>query len=47
MKFADTLKQLRKEKGVSQETVAEFLGISIQAVSKWECEASYPLFYKG
>ena len=35
-------KQLRKQKGVSQETLAEFLGISTQAISKWKCELSYP-----
>ncbi len=42
MKFYSVLKQLRKRKGISQETLAEFLGVSMQAVSKWECALSYP-----
>ncbi len=34
--LADKLKELRKTKNVSQEKLAEYLGISYQAVSKWE-----------
>lgn len=34
--LADKLKELRKSKNVSQEKFAEYLGISFQAVSKWE-----------
>jgi len=33
---------LRKEKGVTQEEMAQYLGVSYQAVSKWETGASYP-----
>ena len=36
MSFAENLKQLRKEKQISQEELAEILDVSRQAVSKWE-----------
>lgn len=42
MSFADNLKQVRKEKGLSQEELAELLEVSRQAVSKWEQGAGYP-----
>ena len=40
--FAARLKTLRTERGFSQEYVAERLGVSRQAVSKWETGASEP-----
>ncbi|WP_040193252.1 helix-turn-helix domain-containing protein [Clostridium culturomicium] len=36
------IKALRNEKGVTQEELASFLGISYQAVSKWENGATAP-----
>jgi len=42
MQFHDKLQKLRKEKGLSQETLADMLGVSRQAVSKWESGQTYP-----
>ena len=40
MSFAENLKQLRKERQLSQEELAEILDVSRQAVSKWETGVS-------
>lgn len=45
MKFGDNLKQIRKSKGISQEELAEKLGVSRQSVSKWETGENYPSMY--
>ena len=42
MSFKEQLQILRKGKGLSQEKLAEMLGISRQAVAKWEVGQSYP-----
>jgi len=42
MKFNEKLQALRKEKGLSQEALAELLDVSRQAISKWESGQSYP-----
>lgn len=42
MSFAENLKQLRKERHISQEELAELLMVSRQAVSKWEQGIGYP-----
>ena len=42
MKFGDKLILLRKKKGLSQEDLAEKLGVSRQSVSKWESNNTYP-----
>jgi len=40
--FSDKLKTLRKQKNLTQEQIAETLGVSCQAISKWETSSSYP-----
>lgn len=42
MKFGDNLRNLRKSKKLSQEKLAEKVGVSRQSISKWECGESYP-----
>ena len=42
MKLEERLTALRKEKGLSQLELAEALGVSRQAVSRWEVGASAP-----
>ena len=42
MTLGKTIKQLRKETFLSQEQLAAKLNITVQAVSKWENEESYP-----
>ena len=46
MKFQDKLQILRKEKVMTQEKLAEKIGISRQAVAKWESGQSNPDFDK-
>ena len=40
--LAKNLKKLRKEENLSQEQLADLLGVSRQSVSKWETEEAYP-----
>ena len=42
MKFGDNLRILRTSKKLSQEELAERVGVSRQSVSKWECADAYP-----
>lgn len=42
MSFSENLYYLRKREGISQEELAEKLGVSRQAVSKWETGDAYP-----
>ena len=36
MAISDKIQELRKQNGMSQEQLAEKMGVSRQAVSKWE-----------
>ena len=40
--FGENLKHLRKEKALTQEALAEHLGVSFQTISKWERGETYP-----
>lgn len=42
MSFGDFLYELRKEKGLTQSEVAEKLGVTNKAVSKWETGETFP-----
>lgn len=42
MEFKDKLKQLRSEKGISQQALADAIHISRSAVAKWENGLGYP-----
>lgn len=42
MSFGERLKATRKQKGLSQEDLAERLDVSRQSVTKWETGISYP-----
>ncbi len=40
--FGENLKNLRIQKGLTQEKLANFLGVSYQTISKWERDDTYP-----
>ena len=42
LKIGEKIRELRKRDGRTQEEVAEALGVSNQAVSKWESQSGYP-----
>ncbi len=45
MSIGSTIKQLRREKDITQEELAEYLGITSRAISQWECERTVPDVY--
>jgi transcriptional regulator with XRE-family HTH domain len=47
MALGEKLLELRKKAGLSQEEVAEKLGVSRQTVSKWETNQTVPELIKG
>ena len=42
MNLSENIKKIRKENNLSQEQLAEKLGVSRQSVSKWESNQAYP-----
>ena len=42
LNFGEKIKQLRRSRDLTQEALADALGISAQSVSKWECAYGYP-----
>lgn len=42
MTFAEKLKTIRKQLGMSQEQLADKLGVSRQAITKWETNIGIP-----
>ena len=41
-RFSENLKKIRKDNNVSQEQLADEIGVSRQAISKWESSVAYP-----
>jgi len=42
LSISQKIKQYRREQYLSQKQLGELLGVSAQAISKWENETSYP-----
>ncbi len=42
MSIGSTIKRLRREKEITQEQLAEYLGITSRAISQWECDRTAP-----
>lgn len=42
VEFGEKVKKLREEKGMTQQTMADQLYVTRQAVSRWECGARFP-----
>ena len=41
VEFGEQLRRAREEKGMTQQSLAEQLYVTRQAVSRWECGASH------
>ena len=49
IKFKENLKELRKERGLTQSELAKLIGVDQRTVSAWEkgvCEPSFCMLYK-
>lgn len=42
MSIGSTIKRLRRKKDITQEQLAEYLGITSRAISQWECDRTAP-----
>ncbi len=42
MSIGSTIKRLRRENDITQEQLAEYLGITSRAISQWECDRTAP-----
>lgn len=42
MSIGTTIKRLRRDRNITQEQLAELLGVSVNAVSQWECDKTAP-----
>ncbi len=42
LNIGETIKHLRKERDITQDELADILGVSYQSVSRWECGMCYP-----
>ena len=42
LNFGQNIKRLRRDRDLTQEALADALGVSAQSVSKWECAYGYP-----
>ena len=42
LKIGENIRRLRKQRNISQEVLAQYLGVSFQAVSKWENNDNLP-----
>ena len=42
MSIGTTIKKLRRDRNITQEQLAELLGVSTNAVSQWECDKTAP-----
>lgn len=42
MKFGEKVKELRREKGISQTELGKYVGVTLRTVRGWEVEGRYP-----